>query len=153
MAVWHDRHASKCAAEEYGNPLGRVLAPEHYPVALGDAPRFQFASQAKGQLQDVAICERFGPVSAALAAGALVAMCLKIFQEELYDRCGHSLTGLGIRGALQFQSSASGLEKKVPAFGFACDAEGEDALGTAGKLPALRFYSLPTPSASATRLM
>lgn len=37
-------------------------------------------------------------------------------------------------------------------------AEGKDALGTAGKLPALlnagaTFYSLPTPSASATRLM
>src|ERR1700676_4412723 len=78
----HD-HTPRRASKERRNPFGRILAPEHPPLALADLQRLQFTAKLKRHLHDLPIRKPFHPISAPLPVSALIAVRVKIRQEKL----------------------------------------------------------------------
>ena len=84
-AVVHgdDDYAAEDRAEERGDPLGGVFAPDHDAVAFDDAARGEAAGEGMGEVEDLGVGEGFGAVSAALADSGVEAVRVEMLIEQL----------------------------------------------------------------------
>ena len=89
-AVHGDNDGSaKDASEKGDDPLGAVVSPHDYTIALRDAARFEFAGEPVCGTGDFAICPSQGTVSAMVHVGNFAAAVLERVDEWNQGLAGH----------------------------------------------------------------
>ncbi len=80
LVDWDDDGSAQQASKKSCDPLCAVFAPDEYLVAFADAAGFEFAREAVGRAEDVAVAPSLGAISAAMDVRGLASVAAKVVQ-------------------------------------------------------------------------